>query len=86
MARGLPCIATHVGGIPEVLDGDCGVLVAPGDSGSLRAAMERLIDEPPVAARLGAAARSRVEERFSLSSCADQHLLLWEEILGKKRR
>ena len=48
--------------------------------------MERLIDEPPLAARLGAAARSRVEERFSLSSCADQHLLLWEEILGKKRR
>ena len=86
MATGLPCIASGVGGIPEVLDAGCGMLVAPGDVGSLRAAMERLIDEPGLAARLGAAARSRVAERFSLSRCADDHLRLWSDILGSGRR
>ena len=33
MAMGLPCIAAGVGGIPEVLDADCGMVVAPGDDG-----------------------------------------------------
>ena len=86
MAMGLPCIATDVGGIPEVLDADCGILVTPGDVGSLRAAMERMIDEPGLAARLGAMARRRVAERFSLSRCADDHLRLWSEILGNGRQ
>jgi glycosyltransferase involved in cell wall biosynthesis len=85
MAMGLPCIAADVGGIPEVLDADCGILVAPGDAGSLRAAMERMIDEPELAARRGAAARRRVAERFSLSRCADDHVRLWSEILGDGR-
>ena len=86
MAMGLPCIASAVGAIPEVLDADCGILVPPGDVGSLRAAMKRMIDEPGLAARLGAMARRRVAERFSLSRCADDHLKLWSEILSGGRR
>jgi glycosyltransferase involved in cell wall biosynthesis len=82
MASGLPCIASRVGGVPEVITKDCGVLVAPGDVGSLRAAMEQLIAEPGLAARLGSAARDRVVERFSLARCADDHVRLWSEILG----
>ncbi len=82
MRAGLPCIAADVGGVPEVLGADCGVLVAPGDVSSLRAAMQRLLDEPGLAARLGVAARRRVAQRFSLSRCADSHLRLWSDILG----
>jgi glycosyltransferase involved in cell wall biosynthesis len=85
MAMGLPCIAADVGGIPEVLDADCGILVRPGDGGSLRAAMARMADEPGLPARFGALARQRVAERFSLSHCADGHLGLWSEILGAGR-
>lgn len=86
MAIGLPCIAAGVGGIPEALDADCGILVAPGDVRSLRAAMERLIGQPSLAARLGVAARDRIEERFSLPRCADNHLRLWSDVLGNRRR
>jgi glycosyltransferase involved in cell wall biosynthesis len=86
MAMGLPCIAADVGGIPEMLNAGCGILVPPGDVRSLRAAMERLIDEPALAARLGAAARNRVAERFSLSGCADNHLRLWSDILWSRHR
>jgi glycosyltransferase involved in cell wall biosynthesis len=82
MGAGLPCIAAGVGGVPEVLRADCGVLVTPGDVGSLRAAMQRLLDEPSLAARLGAAARDRIAEQFSLSRCAEGHLRLWSDILG----
>lgn len=82
MAMGLPCIASEVGGIPEMLNGGCGTTVVPGDVGSLRRAMERLLDRPDLASSLGAAARSRVAQRFSLSRCADEHLRLWSDILG----
>jgi glycosyltransferase involved in cell wall biosynthesis len=85
MATGLPCIASDLGGVPEVITEDCGVLVAPGNIGSLRAAMERLIDEPGLAERLGSAARDRVVEGFSLAECADKHMRLWSDILGNER-
>lgn len=81
MATGLPCIASAVGGIPEMLTGGCGTLIVPGHVRSLRTAMEELLDQPGLAARLGAAARSRVTQRFSLSRCADDHLRLWSDIL-----
>ncbi|HEV2370693.1 MAG TPA: glycosyltransferase family 4 protein [Streptosporangiaceae bacterium] len=85
MAKGLPCIATAVGGVPEVLDSTCGVLVAPGDVAALRAAMTAVAGDPDLAARLGSAARQRVMQRFSLSRCADDHLRLWSEAVGGRR-
>lgn len=85
MAAGMPCIAANIGGIPEALKEGCGVLVTPGDVGSLRRAMERLLENPLLAARLGAAARTRAAESFSLARCADDHVQLWSDILGKKR-
>jgi glycosyltransferase involved in cell wall biosynthesis len=86
MAAGMPCIAAGIGAIPEALGGGCGVLVTPGDVESLRHAMERLIEDPLLAARLGAAARNRAAESFSLVRCADDHVRLWSDILGKERR
>ena len=84
MATGMPCIAANIGGIPEALAGDCGVLVTPGDVRALRRAMEQLIEDPLLAGRLGAAARSRAAARFSLARCADDHVRLWSDILGKE--
>ncbi len=81
MALGLPCIATDVGGISEVLDAGCGMLVPPGNPQALRAAMEQLVASPRLAASLGAAARHRVEGAFSLARCADEHCQLWSEVL-----
>jgi hypothetical protein len=48
--------------------------------------MERMITEPGMAARLGAAARDRAAGRFSLARCADAHLGLWSEVAGWRRR
>jgi glycosyltransferase involved in cell wall biosynthesis len=81
MAAGLPCIATEVGGVREVL-GDCGLLIPPGDREALRDAMELLAADPDLAARLGQAGRQRVEDKFTLAECARQHLRLWTEIVS----
>jgi glycosyltransferase involved in cell wall biosynthesis len=74
MALGKPLVAAAEGGPLEIVeDGANGVLVAPGRPEPLAAAVERLLDEPGTAARLGAAARVRAqlfsEERMASSFC-----------------
>lgn len=61
-----PVVATRSGGIPEVVrDGDTGYLVDIGDIDALADRVGRLIDDPVLRARLGEAARARVETDFS---------------------
>lgn len=58
MAMGLPVVATAVGSAPErITDGLDGLLVPPSDLQALAHAIARLLAEPGLAARLGAAAR-----------------------------
>src|SRR5689334_4955759 len=55
LSAGLPVLATHVGGIPDVVhDGVNGFLVNEGHSKGLAAAIERLLDEPGLLAELRA--------------------------------
>ena len=65
MAHGLPIIATAVGGIPDVVTPEVGILVPPGDAEALVAAMERLTADPELRVRMGRAARQRYEQLFS---------------------
>ena len=66
MAYGRPVVATAVGGLRDALrDGVDGLLVPPGDPAALRAAVERLLGDPTLRARLGAAARERARDAFS---------------------
>ena len=44
LASGRPVVATRVGGIPEVVDASCGVLVAPRDAPALSAALAQVLD------------------------------------------
>lgn len=62
MATGLPCVATSVGGIPEIVDdGRNGLLVPPGDPLALQAALEKVMADPDLAARCGEEARRSAE-------------------------
>jgi glycosyltransferase involved in cell wall biosynthesis len=61
MALGKPIVASAVGGIPEVL-GSAGVVVPPGNPAALAAAVVAITGDPAAAARLGAAAKLRVQE------------------------
>ena len=68
MAHGKPVVASAVGGLRDlVVDGETGLLVPPGDVPALRAALERLMEDPELRRRLGANGRKRAEERLSWS-------------------
>jgi glycosyltransferase involved in cell wall biosynthesis len=72
MACAVPLITTTGGALPEVVgqDGETGLLVPPGDPGALAAAMERVISDDALAARLAEAGRKRILDRFTWRSCA----------------
>jgi len=65
MAHGLPVIASAVGGIPDVVTPETGILTPPGDVGALAGAMKRLASDPELRARMSAAAKERYEKLFS---------------------
>jgi glycosyltransferase involved in cell wall biosynthesis len=66
MAYGRPVVATEVGGLPDAVeDGVTGVLVPPRDAQALRSAIEGLLRNGELCARLGGAARERARARFS---------------------
>lgn len=80
-AAGLPCIATRVGGIPEIIqDGTTGVIIPPRDPLALAQAMHRLLSEPEKIQQMGLAARQRILKFFTLPQQAEATMKLYEEI------
>lgn len=69
LQHGVPVIASSTGGIPEVIHhGSNGLLVPPGDEIALARALERFLQDSSLRARLGAAASSTIDDRFSLEN------------------
>jgi glycosyltransferase involved in cell wall biosynthesis len=72
MAYGRPVVASAVGGLLDhVEDGVTGLLVPPRDPAALRAALERLLGDPALRERLGAAGRERARERLGRDATTD---------------
>jgi glycosyltransferase involved in cell wall biosynthesis len=71
MACGVPIVSTGVSGIPELVDsGETGLLVPPGNTTELAAAIELLLHDRDLRERLAARARATVVERFDSAHCA----------------
>jgi glycosyltransferase involved in cell wall biosynthesis len=74
MALGRPVIAPDVGGVGEMIrHGREGLLFDDGDTDGLGRAILRLAEDPAVATRLGAQARSAVTDRFDFALTADAY-------------
>jgi glycosyltransferase involved in cell wall biosynthesis len=83
MAHGRPVVATAVGGLRDlVVDGETGLVVPPRDPGALRSALERLLGDPVLRRRLGAAGRERARERFSWAAVTDATIAAYAEAVG----
>jgi colanic acid/amylovoran biosynthesis glycosyltransferase len=82
LACGLPVISTDVTGIPEAVhDGRNGFVVPSGDVPALTAAIERLMLDRELRARLASAARTSVEEEFDeRRTSARLHAMLEEAV------
>ena len=84
MACATPLVVTTAGALPEVVgpDGDCALHVPPGDADALAAAVLRLLDDPGLRQRLGAAGRRRVLDRFTWRAAAERTVDVYREALA----
>jgi glycosyltransferase involved in cell wall biosynthesis len=80
MARGLPVVATRVGGLPEVVaEGVTGLLVRPGDPAALARAILEIWDDPRRGDRMGHAGRQRTEETFDVRRMVAEYETLYRQ-------
>jgi glycosyltransferase involved in cell wall biosynthesis len=83
MSRGRAVIGTYPGGHTDMItDGVDGLLVPSGDVGALRAAMQRLVDDPALCRRLGDAAGRRAQA-FTGSVAVPRYEELYERVLRR---
>jgi len=82
-AVGRPVIGARIGGIPELIDdGVEGMLFAPRSAEDLAAKIESLFDDRSRVESMGAAARKKVEEKFSPDRHYEQLMDLYRSLLG----
>jgi glycosyltransferase involved in cell wall biosynthesis len=87
MAAGLPVVATHVGGVPElVLPGQTGLLVPPREPAPLAEAMTQLLTDADRRRSFGQAGRRRVEKHFSFNRMVQRHEAVFEACLASPGR
>jgi glycosyltransferase involved in cell wall biosynthesis len=83
MALGTPVIASRVGGLVEVVQDEVtGLLVTPGNAAALANAIQRLIVEPTLRARLGEAAQRLQRAKYSLEGMASSYLDIYREVFA----
>ncbi len=87
MMQGLPVIASRVGGNVELVGHDAtGLLFEAGDDAALAECMARLLDDPALRARLGAAAGRRAMRDFSVRGMVDAYSSLYRDAAVAGRR
>jgi glycosyltransferase involved in cell wall biosynthesis len=85
MAHGKAVVATEVGGLQELVEhGRTGLLAKPRDPWALRAAVDLLLAQPALRARLGAEARTEIAARCSWDSVTSATLDAYRAALGEE--
>lgn len=86
-ACGRPCIASRIGGVPEVVrDGITGVMVPPGDIKALADAIVELAEDRDKCHRMGRAAYDFARENYSWDRSLDLMIDLYERLIREKNR
>jgi glycosyltransferase involved in cell wall biosynthesis len=84
MLVGLPCVTTHAGSIAELaVHEQTALVVPPQDVPALRAAIERLLKDPSLGKRLGAAAREHCSERYSYERMLERMEAIYRLVSGR---
>jgi glycosyltransferase involved in cell wall biosynthesis len=84
MQAGLPCVATRVGGNPELVrHGVNGLIVPPDDEAALAGALDSLIREPERARRMGEAGRRLAREAFPVQAMVEEFADLYRDLWNR---
>jgi glycosyltransferase involved in cell wall biosynthesis len=86
LAFGRPAIVSDVGGFSEVASAGAAVLVPPGDTAALHAALVGLLGDPVERERLGSAALAAAQGDYSWEAVAGRTLAVYESLCGTIRR
>ncbi len=81
MAAKKPVIATKVGGIPEVVTPETGILVPPQNSEQLATAIQGLLSDPLKRAQLGEAGWRRIRHHFSIETMINEYHSLYRQVI-----
>lgn len=82
MASGIPCLATDVGGASLVLgNGEYGVLVPPGDTNELAAAISKLVSSADLRSAYSLSARRRILEEYDFQVVGNEYLRLYQSLM-----
>ncbi len=83
-----PCVATACQGNDELIENEKNCLATPiGDESAMAAALARMIEDEPLRARLGAAAREFViANGMTIEAMKRNHLEMYEQLIGDQRR
>lgn len=85
MAMELPCIATLITGIPEIIEAEVdGILVPAASSRCLAEAIGRLIDDPEFAKRIGMAGRRKILSKYELGRNVQRLCEVFRQHLGRQ--
>lgn len=86
MAHELPAVCTSVGEVPRIINDSCGILVSPGSVEKLADSLSSLLSAPSaVRQSMGQAARSIVEESFSITRHSKQITDIYTQAVGHNR-
>jgi glycosyltransferase involved in cell wall biosynthesis len=86
LACGTPCVATDIPGTRDVVThGREALLVPPGDTEALAAAIVRLLEDRELAQRLATAGRRHVMGEFDMQHVADRYVALFSELVAVRR-
>jgi glycosyltransferase involved in cell wall biosynthesis len=81
LRAGRPLVVSRIGGIPELTGEDAALLVPQGDPAALAAAVESVLGDPGLAARLGTAATKRAAELPDTGDAVDSVTRLYRRLL-----
>jgi colanic acid/amylovoran biosynthesis glycosyltransferase len=86
MAIEPPCVATWMTGIPEIIKRDVqGPLVPPASPAALADAIERIMDDPDSARRLGSAGRQKILSKYHLGRNVERLAQEFRELVAEER-
>ena len=84
LSCGTPVVASRVGGFPDLIADDVnGYMVPPGDPAALAAGLERVLDDPALAARLGDAGRRTILRDFTWTRVGEKLEAVYLNLLAR---